>query len=284
MDVMRRGFIVLKAYIFGAGDDARALFARVQNGYEILGFWDNDKRKQESSLFGLPVSAPNTAIEFDVVIIGTYYHYHQIREQLLQELRIPAEKLLIYNPERFIVSYARRCALQNARAIIDYRCVPGNVAELGVYHGDFAKEINRNFPERTLYLFDTFEGFRARDIEADYVPNTVQGEFGDTTVELCLSKMAFRDKCVVKKGWFPDTAKGIDDTFAFVSLDADLYAPILEGLKFFVPRLEKGGYIFVHDFFSPYYHGAKKAVYEYLSQHDLAFSPLGDRLSISITK
>lgn len=38
--------------------------------------------------------------------------------------------------------------------------MPGDVAELGVYRGVFAKHINRKFPNRTLYLFDTFEGFR----------------------------------------------------------------------------------------------------------------------------
>ena len=37
--------------------------------------------------------------------------------------------------------------------------VPGAAAELGVYRGSFARCINALLPERTLYLFDTFEGF-----------------------------------------------------------------------------------------------------------------------------
>ena len=37
--------------------------------------------------------------------------------------------------------------------------VPGDAAELGVYKGFFARCINRLLPERTLYLFDSFEGF-----------------------------------------------------------------------------------------------------------------------------
>lgn len=36
--------------------------------------------------------------------------------------------------------------------------VPGAAAELGVYRGQFARCINRLLPDRTLYLFDSFQG------------------------------------------------------------------------------------------------------------------------------
>ena len=39
------------------------------------------------------------------------------------------------------------------------RGVPGALAELGTYRGDFAWQLNDRFPDRKLYLFDTFEGF-----------------------------------------------------------------------------------------------------------------------------
>ena len=45
--------------------------------------------------------------------------------------------------------------------------IEGSVAECGVYKGEFAKEINRLFPDRDLYLFDTVEGFDVRSIEAE---------------------------------------------------------------------------------------------------------------------
>jgi hypothetical protein len=41
--------------------------------------------------------------------------------------------------------------------------VPGNVAELGVFTGDFARMINYLFPQKRLFLYDTFTGFDARD-------------------------------------------------------------------------------------------------------------------------
>ena len=56
--------------------------------------------------------------------------------------------------------------------------------------------------------------------------------------------MAHPDNCIVKQGFFPETATDVEDTFCFVSIDTDLYEPIYQGLKFFYPKLEKGGYIF----------------------------------------
>ena len=45
--------------------------------------------------------------------------------------------------------------------------IKGAVAEAGVYKGTTAKRMNRYFPDRKIYLFDTFEGFDIRDQEND---------------------------------------------------------------------------------------------------------------------
>jgi O-methyltransferase len=55
-------------------------------------------------------------------------------------------------------------------------------------------------------------------------------DFSRTNVELVLHKMKYKENCIIKKGFFPETAKGLEDTFAFVSIDADLYEPIYNGL------------------------------------------------------
>ena len=49
---------------------------------------------------------------------------------------------------------ARIECLKNIRELLDEDGVSGQCAELGVYQGDFAKEINRIFFDRRLYLFD----------------------------------------------------------------------------------------------------------------------------------
>jgi O-methyltransferase len=99
-----------------------------------------------------------------------------------------------------------------------------------------------------------------------------------------MSKMKSPENCNIKKGFFPETAKGLEDKFAFVSLDADLYQPMLEGLKYFYPRLSNGGFIFVHDFFTDTFTGTRKAVLEYKKHMELKFVPLGDDCSVIIIK
>jgi len=55
--------------------------------------------------------------------------------------------------------------VENAR-LIEHEGIPGSLAELGVYRGTTAKLLHALFPGRTLWLFDTFEGFDPRDLAA----------------------------------------------------------------------------------------------------------------------
>jgi O-methyltransferase len=160
---------------------------------------------------------------------------------------------------------------------IKVRGIKGNVAELGVYKGDSAIKINDLFPDRKLYLFDTFNGFNHSDIEKDSVSfSTENQDFSDTSVELVLKRMKHPEMCVVKKGYFPETAADIDDSFCFVSIDADLFEPIIAGLNYFYPRLELNGFIFIHDFNNKLYKGSREAVVKYCKEHSIGFIPLPD--------
>jgi O-methyltransferase len=174
------------------------------------------------------------------------------------------------------VRYASLLLVANS---IHEKKVPGSVAELGVYKGDFAKRINICFPGRKLFLFDTFEGFDERDVTAELAQNfskaVVTSDFTNTSVEVVLNKMKYPDTCIVKKGYFPETAEGVEEQFAFVSIDADLYEPIYQGLVYFYPRLEKGGYIFVHDCNGDVY-GGKAAVEKYAREFNIPYFPLCD--------
>lgn len=155
--------------------------------------------------------------------------------------------------------------------------VEGSVAELGVYRGEFAKYINQAFPDRSLYLFDTFEGFDARDAAVDQQQGYSGGnqDFSKTGIPLVLSKMAYPENCIIKQGYFPNTADDVACDFAFVSIDCDLYAPIYAGLSYFYPRLRAGGVIFVHDYNSGY-KGSKTAVTEYCNENHISFIPISD--------
>lgn len=156
--------------------------------------------------------------------------------------------------------------------------INGSVAELGVSQGQFARHINYLFPDRPLYLFDTFEGFDERDweIEKEKFPDSVWQDFKVMDIQKVINKMPFKNNIIIKKGYFPDSLDGLEDNFCFVSIDVDLYQPILEGLRYFYPRLNCGGYIFVHDYNQSWYKGVKKALQEFCKESDCTLFPLSD--------
>ena len=159
------------------------------------------------------------------------------------------------------------------------RNVPGSIAELGVYQGNQAALLNRLFPGRTLHLFDTFEGFSSADLSTEKnagFSGAALGDFADTSVDLVLGKMADASVVQVHKGFFPGTAEGVEDTYAFVSLDVDLYEPTLAGLEYFYARLSKGGFIFCHDYNSIRYKGVRSAVQKFVEQSGACMFPIPD--------
>ncbi len=182
------------------------------------------------------------------------------------------EKMFAYGDEFIneipkIGNYIRVKALELVCREISENKISGSVAELGVYQGDFAKYINEAFADKTFFLFDTFQGFDKTDIEAEKHKTNMDAtqDFSSTSVDLVLSKMKHPKNCVIKKGYFPESLDGLDERFCFVSLDPDLYKPVLDGLNYFYPRLNEGAYMFIHDYNNQHYPGVKKAVKEYFN-------------------
>lgn len=157
-----------------------------------------------------------------------------------------------------------------------------NVAELGVYNGDFSKEINKYFSDRVLYLFDTFEGFwheRVKEQVDDrfMAELTVSSNYCDVDdYNNILHKFKYPQNCVIKKGFFPDTTNGIEDTFCFVSIDVDIYSSTKAGLEFFWPRMETNGIIMIHDYNCSGTLGVKKAVDEFAKNQRARLVMLSD--------
>lgn len=130
---------------------------------------------------------------------------------------------------------------------IEKRRIEGSFAECGVFAGMTSKFIHSLAPDKTYYLFDTFEGFPTTDLET-----AEDKRFQDTSVDTVKRNIGDLQNIVFKKGYFPDTAVGLEEeVFSLVILDFDLYKPTLAGLEFFYPRMSPGGYIFVHDYNSP---------------------------------
>lgn len=137
--------------------------------------------------------------------------------------------------------------------------VPGAAAELGVYRGFFARCINRLLPDRKLYLFDSFEGFT----EDSGAAEAFQAAHRNTAVDKVLAIMPHPEAVTVRPGFFSESLDGLEECFCLVSLDVDFYQTTLDGLRYFWPRLERGGYLLLHDWGSPKLPGVAKALADY---------------------
>lgn len=163
------------------------------------------------------------------------------------------------------------------------RNIGGSVAELGVALGTFSRIINKVFDEKILYMFDTFDSFDKQEFDDDNSLATKSEEFynlyRNINIENVMNSMPYKNKCVIRKGLFPDTAAGMEDeTYAFVSIDVDLEKSIYSGLEYFYPRLNEGGLIFVHDYRCYDLEGVKRAVLRYEEEHGRLYKvPIADR-------
>ena len=286
-----------KIVIAGAGQMGKAAARLLDpNGVEFLGFADNDPDKWTMMDGSMPDAVRLSAGEIPVFSVQTAVDLKP-DEFLISALdkersRAIAEQLKLC---RFYGDVVRlhdiyadfdirsRCLQELAERVSK---VPGAVAELGVYKGDTAWQINKFFPDRHFYLFDTFEGFTEEDVvtERAYAMSRAEaGDFSDTSVAEVLERMTHPEMCSLRKGHFPETSAGLAHVqFAFVSLDPDLYEPAFAGMEFFYPRMNEGGVILVHDYNNTQYRGVRQAVKEYEKKlvdeggMPLKLVPLGD--------
>ncbi len=278
---------MIKVVIYCASGYAqKVMYSLDESKCQVIGIVDRNKESWNASVDGVSVFPPTMIpnLEYDYIVISISQYANEITSYLVEKIQVDPNKIVVYNPNHKNIYWQddRLVFLRKCISLIKEREIEGDMAEVGVYKGDFCKYFNLYFPQRKLYLFDTFDGF---DAKKDNVRLEDLNAFKDTSVDIVLNKMVNPKNCLVYKGYFPDSARDVDTKFALVSLDCDLYEPIYAGLEFFYPKLSKGGYIFVHDFGSYHYTGVKKAVLDYCKKSGAVIFPLTDRgLSVVITK
>lgn len=156
-----------KVVLFGAGQ-VGAMTARLLGpDYMIVCAADNSPEKWETELAGIPVTSPENSLisapdTFCLCVLDPEREA-QMRRQL-EDIGFNGE---IITPASLKIFDARTATMRLIAEQINAADVPGDVAELGVYRGDFAVLLNLAFKERRLHLFDTFDGFDERDIAAE---------------------------------------------------------------------------------------------------------------------
>lgn len=148
--------------------------------------------------------------------------------------------------------------------------VVGDFAELGVWRGNTAAVLAHYAAAsgRRVQLFDTFQGFDARDL--DGVDSNKAMAFADTSMNLVKQVIGSANSaCDYIKGYFPDSLlpRHFETQYAVVSIDCDLHDPMKSGLAFFYPRMPTGGLLMLHDYSSMHWDGAKLAIDEFCKAH-----------------
>lgn len=277
-----------KVVIFGVGGTGQRVYNMIKDDINVIGFVDNDSSKWGKSYDSKSIMNPKELcnLEFDTIVMGTLMGLEEVKVQL-ENLGIPSGKLDKTYVEISVKS--RILFLKRFAERVYKEGIKGAVAEAGVFRGEFAKQINKFFPDRNCYLFDTFEGFDERDYQFEEQKSMIfdVDHFKETSEMVVLAKMPNKENVFIIKGYFPESIGFLqDDKFAFVNLDMDLYQPTLEGLRYFYPRMDESGIILIHDYFSEVFPNVEMAIDDFEKEigYKLKKMPIGDDISMAIIK
>jgi O-methyltransferase len=141
--------------------------------------------------------------------------------------------------------------------------VPGDLVETGVWRGGatiFMRGvlIAYGVKDRTVWAADSFEGLPRPDA-GRYPADKGSFLYMDSHLAVSLDQVKgnFRryglldDQVRFLKGWFRDTLPNAPiDHIAVLRLDGDLYESTMDGLMHLYPRLSRGGYVIIDDYYS----------------------------------
>ncbi len=298
----------MKAVVFGAGKYGKALKRGLEKycGVDVLAICDNDTEKWDKEIDGIQIISPDRLLQlsFDKIFISLMFGEEFLEaEKQLVELGIPKEKLVIMKTDHIYqdafmeLDPVRKKWMKSFAEYTREMGLTGNVAECGVFQGETAMFINKYWPDRVLYLCDTFEGFDRNDVvyenmnfsefkKGTFGFGSFQGEKSEILIKYVKARMLYPEKTIICQGYFPESVKRINDQFCFVNLDMDLYQPQIEGLRFFWDKMEKGGVILLHDYFHPDLPGVKAAVSDFEKEINMKLPkvPIGDECSIAVIK
>ena len=144
-------------------------------------------------------------------------------------------------------------------------------AECGCWRGHSSYIIAELIKKRKVnfHIFDSFEGLSPSSKQDGFFAfrkdkNRITKQFASN--EFFVRNHVLKKFNFVKtyKGWIPSRFKEVKNKkFSFVHIDLCLYKPTLEALKFFYPRLVKGGIIVSNVYNSSPFPGKTRAWDEY---------------------
>lgn len=213
------------------------------------------------------------------------YSFKIIRMILIQTIYLIQLKLLKYYHGNQFVNLIKNIKKENGITGRPYeyyhiysfakslsKSKDGDIAEVGVYNGSSAKIICEVKGVKTLYLFDTFAGL----INVSDFEDQMEEGWYSAKLDKVKDYLDKYENVEFYKGNFPNqTGHFIEDKkFCFVHLDVDTYKCTMDSLKFFYPKMVKGGIILSHDVNR--LKGVKKAFKQFSRLENIEFIKLNE--------
>jgi hypothetical protein len=160
------------------------------------------------------------------------------------------------------------------------------IAEIGVWRGLSARvmadAIRHRVPSwtgETMHLVDGFKGLATPSSE-DLIEGSegLKHSYLESTnhrsgPEIVASALQDCPNVKIFEGLVPEILASLPDkAWGFVHIDTDHYMPTLECMKYFVPRMLKGGVIMDDDYSSAFFPGPRKAWDQYAMSENLEFT------------
>lgn len=173
----------------------------------------------------------------------------------------------------------RHIFADNLKLVESVKKIPGCVVECGVWRGGMSAGMATVLgPERSYYLYDTFEGLPAPKLELDGqkaldYQNDVDSpwyfENCSAAPEFAQQAMTLSGATKVRliKGTFQDTLPVHlpEEPIAVLRLDGDWYESTMICLEHLFHRVQPGGLVIIDDYFA--WDGCLRAVHDFLSRN-----------------
>lgn len=155
--------------------------------------------------------------------------------------------------------------------------IPGDVIECGVCNGGtaavLARTASKSSMERTVWLFDSFQGMpETTTHDGEAARSHIGKEVGDPTrVREVLRRVGTdMDRVQIVPGWFQDTFASVSiPQVSLLNIDADWYESVRLCLETFYERVVTGGFISFDDY--GHWPGCRRAVDEFFQTRKLPY-------------
>lgn len=149
------------------------------------------------------------------------------------------------------------------------------VAELGVFKGDFSKQIFEFMQPSELILIDIFEGITGSgDKDGKNMQYINLNEHYSSLTEYFSNNSNVR---LMKGTIVSEMSKIENDYLDMVYIDASHeYIDVMNDLEISYQKVKSGGYILGHDYDSKSFPGVVQSVTEFCNKYDLSVDSLSD--------